>query len=154
MVSIFFHLHGKCAFLHTLFLVWICSRALRSVVFQAIFIPIGICNGGAYSKGPRGKDKNLDAACTQLCKNRGAGYEDGKCPNSGGFRGGGADCPPECIREMSPVGVGVGSAIEVMIMVGLGLIHIVCASLADGVTTTGLPGIYYLERVAAVQGLQ
>jgi hypothetical protein len=90
---------------------------LLSVVFQAIFIPIGICSGGGYSKGPRGKDPKLDAACTNKCiVNK--GYADGKCPNSGGFRGGG-DCPSECIREMSPVGVWVGSVIQVLIMVGV-----------------------------------
>ncbi len=110
-----------------LFMIWLAIQfphVLRSVVFQAIFIPIGICNGGGYSKGPRGKDAALDAACKQLCITN-KNYDGGKCPNSGGFRGGG-DCPAECIREMSPVGVWVGSAIQAAIMVGVEMMIWLC----------------------------
>jgi hypothetical protein len=113
MVSVYF-IHG---WVWHLFLL----HFLFSVVFQAIFIPLGICNGGGYSKGPRGKDPALDAACKRMCiANK--QYDGGKCPSGGGF-GGPRDCPPECIREMSPVGVWVGSAIQVLIMVGVEMMN-------------------------------
>ncbi len=112
-----------------------------AVVFQAIFIPIGICNGGAYSKGPRGKDKALDAACTNKCfQNK--GYADGKCPSGGGF-GGARDCPPECIRDMSPVGVWVGSVIQVLIMVGAEVVHL----FAPPLMLTARPSQVYLGYI-------
>ena len=114
-VPIFFHLHGtRPRPLPP------ASRPLtpvRAVLFQAVFIPIGICNGGGYSKGPRGKDPALDDACRARCLDSNPTYDGGKCPSGGLFRGPG-DCPPACVRETSPVGVWVGSAIETVIMVG------------------------------------
>jgi hypothetical protein len=90
---------------------------LRAALFQAVFIPLGICNGGGYSKGPRGKDPALDGACRARCLRSEPAYEGGRCPGGGGFLRGGGGCPPACEREASPAGAWAGSAIEAAIMV-------------------------------------
>jgi hypothetical protein len=117
MVPLFFYLHGK----HSLSRSPPAARPPlppgRAALFQAVFIPLGICYGGGYSQGPRGKNQALDNACRAMCMESKPAYEGGRCPSGGIFRGGG-DCPPECIREASPAGAWVGSFIEAIIMVG------------------------------------
>ena len=86
------------------------------VLFQTIYIPVGICNGGQYSKGPRSKNAELERACFAKCLSQQPGYTDGKCPSGGGF-GPPANCPDECMRTMNPAGVWIISAIQAIIMV-------------------------------------
>jgi hypothetical protein len=87
------------------------------VLFQVIYIPLGICSEGQYSKGPRGKNAELERACFAKCLSKQPTYTDGSCPRGSVFRPP-ADCPNECTRApMDAEAVWVGAAIEAIIMV-------------------------------------
>ncbi len=82
-------------------------------------IPIGVCHNGNYSKGLRGKDAVLDAACINKCF-RSKGYPNGMCPSNTDTTTSNKNtsgCPPECYREAQPAIGWTGAVIQFLIMV-------------------------------------
>ena len=84
---------------------------------------MGICRSGDFTKGLRGKNADLDAACTNKCI-LSRGYANGMCPKSSDSadkstnKNGTSDCPPECYRARAdPVASFVGAGFQVGIMV-------------------------------------
>ena len=48
------------------------------MLLQLVFVPLGICSSGGYSKGPREKDPSLNQACVAKCAEQDPDYV--SCP--------------------------------------------------------------------------
>lgn len=84
-----------------------------AVILQAVFIPLGICTSGGYSKGPRGKDPALDQACIAKCVEQNPSYADGACP----LFTPAIKCPSACTQPGNAREAWVVAAAQAVVMV-------------------------------------
>eukprot|EP00292_Cryptomonas_paramecium_P010266 CAMPEP_0113705638 /NCGR_PEP_ID=MMETSP0038_2-20120614/27251_1 /TAXON_ID=2898 /ORGANISM="Cryptomonas paramecium" /LENGTH=273 /DNA_ID=CAMNT_0000630683 /DNA_START=382 /DNA_END=1203 /DNA_ORIENTATION=- /assembly_acc=CAM_ASM_000170 len=85
------------------------------VCYQALYIPLTICGNGHYSKSPRDKDAGLEAACRASCMALHPSYQNGVCPEGGGYRSS-CEVSDGCYQETSSASGWIPGAIEVVVM--------------------------------------